>query len=166
MPAVDPIADSITPEGYEALRVQLEFLRGDAREGVARRLREAREDGYGMGGNPGVTHALQEQELLERRIAKVEAMLSSARVTERTADGTVQVGSTVRIRPRGGRVAEYHIVGALESDAGRGKLSVACPAGRALLGASPGDVVTFDAPVGVRRFEVLTVDDAGAALAA
>ena len=56
-----------------------------------------------------------------------------------------------------GREAVHTIVSAAESDPAAGRLSIDSPLGRALSGARVGDQVTFDAPRGPRRLELLDV---------
>jgi transcription elongation factor GreA len=105
-------------------------------------------------------------EILERRISALEAILARACVFEFSGDGTAQVGSRVVLAPAGASPARYQLVGALESDVGRGRLSVASPVGAALLGKRAGALVEVDAPSGRRRYELLEVDGRSAALAA
>ena len=47
---------------------------------------------------------------------------------------------------------------AAESDPGGGRLSIDSPLGRALTGARVGDEVTFDAPRGQRRLEIVAIE--------
>jgi transcription elongation factor GreA len=163
--SVAGIADSITQEGYDAVCDELDFLCGKARDGLAQRLRETRDDGED-GENPAGFQARHEQMILERRIAELEAILARACVFEFSGDGTAQVGSRVLLAAPGGSPAPYQLVGALESDVGRGRLSVASPVGGALLGRRPGALVEVDTASGARRYELLEVDGRRAALAA
>src|SRR4051794_3799824 len=166
MSAAAGIADSITWEGYDAVCDELDFLCGKARDGLAQRLRETRDHGEDPGENPALVQARHEQMILERRIAELEAILARACVFEFSEDGTAQVGSRVLLATPGGSPAPYQLVGALESDVGRGRLSVASPVGGALLGKRPGALVEVDTPSGARRYELLEVDGRRAALAA
>ena len=56
-----------------------------------------------------------------------------------------------------GEVAEYELVGALESEVGNGRVSVGAPVGRALFGTRRGDSVRVETPRGTRTLEVLGV---------
>lgn len=97
----------VTAEGYEQLRSQLETLRTDGRRAMSERLRAARADGD-FDSNPALFDAVEEQTLLERRIAVLEAQVAGARVVAPAADGRAGIGSFVRVRElENGEVAEY-----------------------------------------------------------
>ena len=51
----------------------------------------------------------------------------------------------------------YQLVGNLEADLDKGRISISSPIGRALLGKEEGDEVEVDAPGGKRGYEVLSV---------
>ena len=89
----------ITASGYEQLARELELLRTDAREELAERLRETREDGD-LADNPALYDVLEEQAHLERRIMLLEARLSEARVAAPATDGVASVGNVVLVRDR------------------------------------------------------------------
>ena len=162
------IADynSITREGYERLQAELDELITVRRPEVARWLRAARADGGEPGENVELGDALDEQVLLERRIAELRHRLAAAHVVECIADGTVSIGSHVHVRTPGGDVVVYQVVGAHEGDPARRRLSRRSPVGQALLARAAGDVVHADAPGGRLRFEILSVDASSEALAA
>jgi transcription elongation factor GreA len=157
---------SITRGGYERLQAELDELVTVRRGEVARWLREAREDGGDPGENGDLGDALDEQALLERRIAELRHRLAVARVVDRADDGTAGIGSYVRLRTTAGHVLDYQLVGAHEGDPARRLLSVESPVGQALLGRSAGDAVDVQTPGGTRRFELLAVDSSAEALAA
>ncbi|MCK5312735.1 MAG: transcription elongation factor GreA, partial [Desulfobacteraceae bacterium] len=52
---------------------------------------------------------------------------------------------------------EYQIVGEDEANIKEGKISVASPLGRALLGKKPGDEAVIQAPGGKRIYEVIDI---------
>lgn len=76
---------TLTAEGLEKLRDEVDRLSTIGRKEIAERLEEAREFGD-LVENPEYQEARKEQELLERRIAVLEERLRSARVV--TAEGT------------------------------------------------------------------------------
>ena len=151
----------VTAEGYQRVCEELETLRGEGRRAASERIRESRADGH-LDDNPGLLDALQEQAQLERRIATLEARLASARVAEPTGDGSAEIGSSVRLRDlQTSEVVEYELVGAIEADVGKGRLSVDAPVGRALIGAVAGETVAVACPRGELRFRVMSVAPAG-----
>lgn len=154
--AVDDL--TITAEGYELLRSELETLRTDGRREMSERLRETRA-GAPPDDNPALFEAFQEQAQLERRIALLEAHLLGARIAEPDPTGSAGVGSLLRLRDlETDELVEYTLVGVMEANPGQGRVSVDAPVGRALIAATSGDVVTVACPNATRRFEVLGVE--------
>ena len=64
----------LTPEGYEALKGELETLRTDRRREIAERIRTAREFGD-IAENAEYDDAKNEQAMLEHKIAQLEDRL-------------------------------------------------------------------------------------------
>jgi transcription elongation factor GreA len=149
----------LTPEGYEKLKEEIEFLSTDKRREVAERIRIAREFGD-IQENSEYDDAKNEQALLEARIARLHEKLRSARVID-TSDlptGVASVGTRVKVKDVDhGDEDEYEIVGSAEADPGRGRLSNESPVGRALIGHKVGDVVEVTAPAGPIRLEILEI---------
>ena len=158
MPATSAVDDStITAEGYELLHSELETLRTDGRREMSERLREARADAP-SDDNPALFAAFQEQAELEQRIAVLEGHLSAARIAEPTGNGSAGIGSRLRLRDlETDELVEYTLVGAIEANPGEGRVSVDAPVGRALIAATPGDVVNVACPSATLRFEVISV---------
>ena len=158
-----PRADAdllVTAGGYERLRTELDTLRRVRRPTLTEQLRETREDGDAD--NPLLFDLLEEQAQLESRISLLEAQVAAAQVVRHSADGSAGIGSRVRVRHcESGDVAEYHLVGPIESDVGNGRVSVGAPVGRALLGRMGGDTVVVETPRGPRQLEILAVTAAG-----
>jgi transcription elongation factor GreA len=56
-----------------------------------------------------------------------------------------------------GQNVEYQLVGPDESDVENGRISVASPLGRAILGKKPGAEVVIDVPGGKRTYELVDI---------
>jgi transcription elongation factor GreA len=156
-PATTDDADVlVTAAGYAQLCAELEALRTLGRREVTEHLRDAREDGDPD--NPMLFDLLEEQAQLERRIALLETKAAAASIVGPAADGTAGIGSCVRVRHGdSGEVAEYELVGSIESDVGNGRVSVAAPVGRALVGGRRGATVAVETPRGTMQLEILSV---------
>lgn len=76
----------------------------------------------------------------------------------KTANGKVLFGCTVTVENEEGEEKVFSIVGADEYDPSRGYVSWISPIGRALLGSSEGDVVTFATPGGQAELEIVNVE--------
>jgi transcription elongation factor GreA len=149
----------LTPEGYERLREEIEYLSTTKRREVAERIRVAREFGD-IAENAEYDDAKNEQAMLEHRIATLEERLRDARVIEEhevTSDA-VSIGTRVRLRDiEANRTVEYHIVGSAEANPTQNKLSNESPVGRAILGRKKGETVEVSAPRGTLKFKILEI---------
>jgi transcription elongation factor GreA len=141
----------MTSAGLEELRGELAQLRRRVSEEIAQRLREARS--YGDGSNNDEYHAVREEQMvLEARIASLENTVMRAVVLdpETAEEGVAGIGSTVSVEDlASGHRSRHRLASAHSSE--RGGISAASPMGHALMGATPGTVVTVDLPRGRSR---------------
>ncbi len=146
----------LTRDGHEKLLSELDQLRTARRQEIAERIKHAKEFGD-LSENAEYEDAKNEQGFVEGRILTLERMLRNAQIIEEEpSDGTVQVGSTVRVRDEFGEMT-YTIVGPAEVDAAAGRISLESPVGRALIGHRPGEAVAVEAPDGSREVKILQV---------
>ena len=157
----------ISAEGYAQRCRELDELRTEARNALAERLREARQDGD-LDDNPALYDLFEEQAQLERRIALLETQLAVAEIVVPADDGQAGIGSIVCVRDDTGTTSEYELVGPLESDLVNARVSIEAPVGRALVGNRAGARVEVAAPRGALALELVSVRgrDAVARLAA
>ena len=106
-------------------------------------------------------HAAKErQAFIEGRVMDLEDKLAPRRCDRRFEtvgqDGEVRRHRDARRRGHRRKV-KYQIVGDLEADAKKGKISISSPIARALIGKSAGDTVEVSAPGGARSYEILKV---------
>ncbi|HVV59857.1 MAG TPA: transcription elongation factor GreA [Gaiellaceae bacterium] len=149
----------LTAEGYEKLKDEIDYLRGEKRREVAERIRVAREFGD-IAENAEYDDAKNEQAMLEHKIAQLEERLLSARVITKKeiSKDAVSVGSHVRLRDvDANKTFEYHIVGSAEANPAENKLSNESPVGKAIMGRKKGDVVEVAAPRGSLKFKILEI---------
>ncbi len=67
-------------------------------------------------------------------------------------------GATVDLEDEdSGAAVTYQIVGEDEDDLKQGLISISSPIARAMIGKEAGDVAEFQAPGGVRRYEIVEV---------
>ena len=150
----------LTPEGYEALKRELEYLTTVRRQEVAQRLHNALKEGE-LIENAELEEARREQSFVEGRILELQEKLRNAKIipTERENTGYVTLGSRVKIREHGASTEEeYLLVGSEEADPRSGRISNESPLGRALLGKRVGDRAVVQAPDGDIIFDILEID--------
>jgi transcription elongation factor GreA len=147
----------ITAEGYERHCRELERLREDERRRLSDLVRDARGDGV-LDDNPALVDLLEEQAQLDRRIAMLEAQLAAVEIAPAPSDGRAAIGSIVRVREIAtDEVFEYQLVGSIEGDPTNGRVSIAAPIGRALIGRQRGADVEVATPRGALMLKVTDV---------
>jgi transcription elongation factor GreA len=149
----------LTPEGYEKLKAEIEYLQNDRRREIAERIRVAREFGD-IAENAEYDAAKNEQAHLEARIAMLEERLKDARVVTKKEikSGEVSIGTKVRLRDvKANKTFEYHIVGSAEANPAENKLSNESPVGKAIMGRKKGETVEVAAPRGKLKFKIMDI---------
>ncbi len=149
----------LTKEGLTKLEEELETLKTVTRKEVAERIKVAL--GYGdLSENAEYDQAKKEQAQLEERIAKVENIISEAKVVEdhEVTTDKVNIGTFVTVQEEGEDEQEiYCIVGSAESDPLNGKISNESPLGSALLGRRRKDVVSVITPDGNTKYTIISI---------
>jgi transcription elongation factor GreA len=150
----------ITSDGLQRLTAELERLKSDGRREIAERLGQAAAGEANRDENADYFAAREDQALLERRIALLEERLRSAQVVEpQLGNGRIDVGERARLRDlASGERLEIELVGSVESDVMAGRISVASPLGRAIVGLRRGQVAEVEAPRGKLQFRVVAVE--------
>ncbi|MCG6985592.1 MAG: transcription elongation factor GreA [Thiocapsa sp.] len=150
----------LTIRGAEKLREELERLKRSERPRVIEAIAEARAHGD-LKENAEYHAAREQQGFIEGRIKDIEGKLAHAQiidVTKLPANGRVVFGSTVNVLELDKDIEHtFQIVGEDEADLKQGKISIASPIARCLIGKSEGDVTSVKVPGGVREFEILEV---------
>jgi len=152
----------LTPEGFQRLKEEIEYLSSVKRDEVAERIRAARDFGD-ISENSEYDDAKNEQAMLEARIYSLEERLRSAIIIDSDSVTTdkVGVGTKVTVQDmKAGDIVQYSIVGSSEADPAARKLSNESPVGRAIMGHKPGDKVTVIVPQGSKRLKVLAIEKA------
>ena len=148
-----------TEEGLQRLKGELTQLKTEGRAKVAEQLSEARDKGD-LSENAEYDAAKEAQEILERRIAKLEELMINARVINKDNINTsaVSILSKVKIKNKKlGKVSTYTMVSEEEADLKEGKISIESPIGKGLLGKKAGEVAIVEAPAGKIEFEILDI---------
>ena len=149
----------LTPEGYEKLKQEIDYLSNEKRREVAERIKTAREFGD-IAENAEYDDAKNEQALLEHRIAQLEERLRNARVITKKeiSKDVVSLGSHVKLRDvEAKKTLEYHIVGSAEANPAQNKLSNESPVGKAIIGHKKGETVEVSTPRGSLKFKIMEI---------
>jgi transcription elongation factor GreA len=149
----------LTAEGARRLKEELEHLKTDAREDLARRLRIAIEQGD-LSENADYISAKEEQGFLEGRILELEDALKDTQIIDDMAvtKNQVSIGNHVTLMEDGYPEEEtYFLVGPKEADPINGRISHESPIGNAILGHKKGDVVNIETPDGTIQMTIVKI---------
>lgn len=151
-----PKSTYLTPRGLSEAKTELEYLKKVKRLDIAERIRQAREYGD-LSENSEYDSAVEDQSLMETRIAELEDILKSAKIiAEKHTLDFVVIGSTVKIEMDDG-IDEFTIVGRVEADPSKKRISNESPLGMSLLGAKKGEEVEVTTPIVKYKCKVLEI---------
>ena len=149
----------VTPQGYEAIRRELENLKRVARPENIRAIEEARAHGD-LSENAEYAAAKDRQGFIEGRIGELEYKMANLQVIhpDTLSKDRALFGSRVLLENmETGQDVEYQLVGPDESDVEKGRISIVSPLGQALLGKKPGDELVVEVPGGKRAYELIEI---------
>ena len=152
-------ASYMTEEALANLKKELEQLTSEERPAISQQIAEARDKGD-LSENAEYDAAKEAQGLLEMKISRFEDMVAKARIIDESKIDTsqVQILNRVKIKnTKNNQQVEYMLVSENESDIKSGKISVATPIARGLMGKKVGDVVDIKVPSGLMSFEILEI---------
>ena len=149
----------ITRNGYNQLHKELENLKKVVRPQVIKAIEEARAHGD-LNENAEYLAAKERQSFVEKKILEVEQKLANSEIMDTIHPSTDKVGfgSVVTLENLiNGVEVTYQIVGPDESDIPSGKISIASPLGKALIGKEVDEEVTFQTPGGAKKYTILRI---------
>lgn len=157
-PPTEKSSPHITAEGHARLRAEFDHLWRERRPEVVRALAAAAAEGD-RSENAEYQYRKKELREIDARLKYLTTRLQEVTVIEvkPRSDGKVYFGAWVEVSGEAGDTRRYRIVGADETDAKAGQISVDSPVARALLGKAEGDVVRVMLPGGVQELEVVAV---------
>jgi transcription elongation factor GreA len=150
----------MTGEGFQSLDDELRRLKTQERPAVIAAIAEARSHGD-LSENAEYHAAKERQGWIEGRIAEIEDKIARAQVIDvsKLSGAQIKFGATVSVVDEDTEEeARYQIVGEHEADVRSGKVSIASPIARAMIGKESGDVVEVNTPGGVKAYEILKVE--------
>ena len=148
----------ITREGLENLRKELERYLEVERPANVKAIEEARAHGD-LSENAEYHAAKERQSFIEGKIQELQVQIGECEVIE--PDGSFDkavFGATVTVENVDtGEERTYTLVGPYESAPEKGRISVAAPLGKALIGKEEGDDVRVRTPKGIQELVITTI---------
>ncbi len=149
-----------TKEGLEKLKEELQYLKTTGRSIISNAIAEARDKGD-LSENAEYDAAKDAQGHHEAKISKLEEAMSNARLLDESKldMSKVLALSIVKIKNlKNGATMSYQLVSESEADLKSGKISVASPIAKGLLGKKVGDKTEITVPAGKIEFEILEIN--------
>lgn len=151
--------EPISQYGYDKLTQELKQLKEVERPHIVREIDIARE--HGDLKENAEYHAAKERQLfIDARIKDLSQMLANAQVIDPSIlpHDKVSFGSTIEIIDLDTEKRHvYTIVGSIESDASKGRISYGSPIAKALIGKQEGDEISVTLPRGECEFEIAKI---------
>ncbi|MEZ4273084.1 MAG: transcription elongation factor GreA [Myxococcota bacterium] len=149
----------LTPAGHEKLKDELERLKRVERPTISKEIGAARELGD-LSENFEYHAAKDRQGMIEARIRVIADQLSRVNIIDPTklSGNRVVFGATVLLTDvENDEERTYRIVGETEANVESGRINVASPLARALIGKEVGDEVHIPSKGGPRTVEISDV---------
>lgn len=153
------MATYMSEEGYKKILEEIQYLESVERPKASQAIAEARDKGD-LSENAEYDAAKDAQGKLEAKIALLKDKVANALIIDASKIQTdkIQIMSKVRLmNKKMNKEVTYTIVSESEANFREGKISVATPIAKALLGHLVGDVVEVKVPAGIQQLEVLEI---------
>ncbi|KXW55880.1 transcription elongation factor GreB [Ferrovum sp. PN-J185] len=149
----------ITPEGFERLKNEMEWLIREERPKVVETVAWAASNGD-RSENGDYIYGKRRLREIDRRLRFITKRLEIAQVVDpqlQLGNDQIFFGAYVLIADEQGIEQRFQIVGIDETNPSQGKISWISPIAKALLKAREGDRVSFMSPSGRREIDILEV---------
>lgn len=144
----------LTKEGIEKIKRQIERIKRELPAAIEE-LARTREMGD-LSENAAYHEAKRIVRSMQSRQFQLEERLKQVIEIEKGPSDSVQLGTTVRVET-GGKELTYELVGPLETDPMRGRISHVSPIGKALTNKKVGEIAVFESPSGPKEYKILEI---------
>lgn len=148
-----------TQEGFEEAKKELRHLQTTEMTRITQEMADAIAQGD-LSENAEFDAAKEAQQMLSKQIAELQTKLGNARIVSPENVNTSQVSilSKVTLKNTADQTTlVYTLVPPSEANLSQGKISVASPIGKGLLGKKVGDKTSINIPAGSITYEILDI---------
>ena len=149
----------LTDNGLEKLKKELHELKYVKRPEVSQKVATARDHGD-LKENAEYHAAREELSMVETKVQILQDKIARARIIDEQDISTDQVSimTSVNVKDKkSGKEFNYTLVPDDEANFKEGKISVASPVGKGLLGKKIGQIAEIKVPAGSLRYEILNI---------
>ncbi len=150
----------LTEEGLEKIRKELHELKTIKRKEIAEKISSAVAFGE-IAENAEYRAAKNEQAFIEGRILTLEKIVENCELIDKSKNDNsfVAPGSEIVVEDlKKKEKIKYILVDYIESDPSSGKISIASPIGKAVLGKKVGEKVKIRVPAGNIQYKILEIN--------
>lgn len=154
-----PEAILLTQQRYAELEAELGSLREKSAQLIDEIRRAAADKDFRE--NAPLAAAREQRGHIEGQIRELEETLKSARIADQVKKTALKItagDSIVLLDLASDEELRYVLVSPMEVDPVKGKISVASPIGKAVIGQRQGDIVEVAAPVGKLHYQIKQVE--------
>jgi transcription elongation factor GreA len=137
----------LTKEGLERLKKEYEELKALRLSKISEKRPEIL---HSEDSNPEYFSFQEDLNFLEYRLADLKNILENAEAIRPPVKGKqniVNLGATVTLEEKDGKINEFLLVSTQEANPNEGKISSASPVGKALLGKKVGEEILITSPI-------------------
>jgi transcription elongation factor GreA len=151
----------LTKEGNALMQQELERAEKILYEEIPEKLKASKLNGGDLRENKEYMYLQSQQEYYEREVRRLQSILEKAEILPDEAISKDVIGLGTRFILQDLTLKEsgsFTLVSPAEVDLDNGRISVASPVGRLLVGRKEGDQVTVKLPWGTSRFRVIAIN--------
>jgi transcription elongation factor GreB len=157
-PPQKPGSNYITPEGYQRLSEELDYLWRVKRPRITQSVSEAAAQGD-RSENAEYIYGKKQLREIDRRVRFLQKRLDDLQIVDRTPDNHAQIffGAWIKLEDSAATEHRYRIVGPDEFDTQKGWISMDAPLARALMRKTIDDEITVTLPRGEETYYIVDV---------
>ena len=151
----------LTKEGYTLMQQELDQAKKILHEEIPDKLKASKLNGGDLRENKEYMYLQGEQQYYEREVRRISAVLESAEIIpdEEISAEEIGIGTSFILQDLGiMESGTFTVVSPVEIDLEKGKISIASPVGKALIGKRKGDEIKVNLPWGTAHFKVIVIN--------
>jgi len=151
----------LTKEGYDLMKQELDNVEKVLYEEIPEKLKTSKMNGGDLRENKEYMYLQSQQQYYEREVRRLTSVLESAEILPEKDIPTDEIGIGSSFILQDQTIKEsgtFVLVSAPEVDLEKGKISVASPVGKLLLGKKEGDEVSAELPWGTSKFRIIAIN--------
>jgi len=151
----------LTKQGYELMRQEMEQAQKTLYEEIPEKLKASKMNGGDLRENKEYMYLQSQQQYYEREVRRLTSVLEVAEILpeDQISKDEIGIGSSFILQDLTLKESgTFTLVSAAEVDLENGKISVASPVGKLLLGKRESDEVTAELPWGKSKFRVIAIN--------